>query len=212
MKNRGFTLAEVLITLGIIGVIAALTIPGLVASYQKKVLVTRMQKFYSVMHNAAKLKEAEAGSLDYSMFATTARDPDLMLDFFNINLKPYLQTISVKKLTQGIVIGFPDGSGCYMNEGDVTPSGLGRGHSRDYFCVNYRDCENIDEGKVWSGKSGNSRSVFYLGNSIAVKYFYYPAGTAASREYLKEDCANNRTFCAGLIQRDGWEIKDDYPW
>ena len=33
--NRGFTLAEVLITLGIIGVLAALTVPILTAKYKK---------------------------------------------------------------------------------------------------------------------------------------------------------------------------------
>ena len=39
-KNRraAFTLAEVLITLGIIGVVTALTIPTLTANYKKKVL------------------------------------------------------------------------------------------------------------------------------------------------------------------------------
>lgn len=35
-KNLGFTLAEVLITLGIIGVVAAMTIPMLITNYQKK--------------------------------------------------------------------------------------------------------------------------------------------------------------------------------
>ena len=32
--KKGFTLAEVLITLGIIGVVAAMTIPTLIANYQ----------------------------------------------------------------------------------------------------------------------------------------------------------------------------------
>ena len=36
MKKRAFTLAEVLITLGIIGVVAAMTIPTLISNYQKK--------------------------------------------------------------------------------------------------------------------------------------------------------------------------------
>lgn len=36
MRKRGFTLAEVLITLGIIGVIAAITIPMLIEAYIKK--------------------------------------------------------------------------------------------------------------------------------------------------------------------------------
>ena len=34
MKKSGFTLAEVLITLGIIGVVAAMTIPSLITSYK----------------------------------------------------------------------------------------------------------------------------------------------------------------------------------
>ncbi len=37
---RAFTLAEVLITLGIIGVVASLTIPGMVKDYQNKVFET----------------------------------------------------------------------------------------------------------------------------------------------------------------------------
>jgi prepilin-type N-terminal cleavage/methylation domain-containing protein len=45
----GFTLAEVLITLGIIGVVAALTIPALVAGYQEKALRTQFQKAFSVV-------------------------------------------------------------------------------------------------------------------------------------------------------------------
>ncbi len=45
-KNRraAFTLAEVLITLGIIGVVAALTIPTLIANYKKKQAISKLQK------------------------------------------------------------------------------------------------------------------------------------------------------------------------
>jgi prepilin-type N-terminal cleavage/methylation domain-containing protein len=41
--RRGFTLAEVLITLGIIAAVAALTIPGLIADYQKQALKTQFK-------------------------------------------------------------------------------------------------------------------------------------------------------------------------
>lgn len=45
MKNKvGFTLAEILITIGIIGVIAAMTIPALTTSIQKKMTVAKLQK------------------------------------------------------------------------------------------------------------------------------------------------------------------------
>ena len=62
--NKGFTLAEVLITLGIIGIVAAMTLPALTANYRKQVLVTRMQKFYTVFNQAIKMSELANGELD----------------------------------------------------------------------------------------------------------------------------------------------------
>lgn len=50
--SGAFTLAEVLITLGIIGVVAALTMPSLIANYQKKVYVDKLQKAYNTFSNA----------------------------------------------------------------------------------------------------------------------------------------------------------------
>ncbi len=59
MKNKfGFTLAEILITLGIIGIVAALTIPNLIAKYKLKVLETNFKYAYSLLLNAnALMKE-----------------------------------------------------------------------------------------------------------------------------------------------------------
>ena len=51
---RAFTLAEVLITLGIIGVVAALTLPTLISNYKKQTYVTGLQKAYSVLNNMTK--------------------------------------------------------------------------------------------------------------------------------------------------------------
>ena len=44
LKRPAFTLAEVLITLGIIGVVAAMTMPSLVANYEKKRTATAVKK------------------------------------------------------------------------------------------------------------------------------------------------------------------------
>ncbi len=52
MKNFAFTLAEVLITLGIIGVVAAMTLPTIIANYQEKVLVERLKQTYSIFSQA----------------------------------------------------------------------------------------------------------------------------------------------------------------
>ena len=52
LKRAAFTLAEVLITLGIIGVVAALTLPTLIQNHQKQVYVTQLKKAYSTLGNA----------------------------------------------------------------------------------------------------------------------------------------------------------------
>lgn len=52
MKKKGFTIAEVLITLGIVGVVAALTIPGITESSQKKVYASSLSAAVSDLENA----------------------------------------------------------------------------------------------------------------------------------------------------------------
>lgn len=52
LKNRAFTLAEILITIGIIGVVAALTMPSLINSYKDKQFKTAYKKAYSDIQNA----------------------------------------------------------------------------------------------------------------------------------------------------------------
>ena len=47
--KRGFTLAEVLITLGIIGVVAAMTLPALVGNYKKAQTISQLKKVYSTL-------------------------------------------------------------------------------------------------------------------------------------------------------------------
>lgn len=64
MKNKAFTLAETLITLGIIGVVAALTIPGLINNYKAQKLHAKFLKTYSLLQQGFKQMEADDVSLD----------------------------------------------------------------------------------------------------------------------------------------------------
>lgn len=59
----GFTLAEVLITLGIIGVVAAMTIPNLIANYKAHQLSSRFLESYSIIQQVFKQMEADDISL-----------------------------------------------------------------------------------------------------------------------------------------------------
>ena len=60
-QKTAFTLAEVLITLGIIGIVAAMTIPTLVTNIRNKGYVERFFKTYSVLQNASNMIVAEVG-------------------------------------------------------------------------------------------------------------------------------------------------------
>ena len=60
-KIAAFTLAEALITLGIIGIVAAMTIPTLMQKYYEKQTVNRLKETYSILTQALKLCGEENG-------------------------------------------------------------------------------------------------------------------------------------------------------
>lgn len=60
--KKGFTLAEVLITLGIIGIVAAMTLPTLIQNFQKLVVENQLKVAYSLISNAIKMAEVEYGT------------------------------------------------------------------------------------------------------------------------------------------------------
>ncbi len=61
LKAPAFTLAEVLVTLGIIGVVAAMTMPVLIQNHQKNVLKQQFKKSYSLMQQAYQKVFADNG-------------------------------------------------------------------------------------------------------------------------------------------------------
>ena len=60
-RKCAFTLAEVLITLGIIGIVAAMTIPTLIKNYQEKARDNQFKKVYATLNQAMKFTVSELG-------------------------------------------------------------------------------------------------------------------------------------------------------
>lgn len=83
-NHLAFTLAEILIVVGIIGIIAESTIPSLISDFQDKVAVTQVKKAYSTLSNAYKLAEQANGTPDY--WGLTANPSPTILS----TLTPYL--------------------------------------------------------------------------------------------------------------------------
>lgn len=85
--KKAFTLAEVLITLGIIGVVAALTIPTLVNNYRKKQFETGLKKEYSVLLQALDMYKQDNET------PLKKEDTDQSHGEFKNKIKPYLKIL-----------------------------------------------------------------------------------------------------------------------
>lgn len=73
-QKKAFTLAEVLITLAVIGVVAALTLPTLIKNYEKQVYVTNLKKAYAELSQVFKLYIADEGVTDLSQTSLFSTD------------------------------------------------------------------------------------------------------------------------------------------
>lgn len=70
MKKDGFTLAEVLITLAIIGVVATLTLPALMTNTAEQQAKTALKKGINTLTEAAQMNQAIAG-FDYASLTSS---------------------------------------------------------------------------------------------------------------------------------------------
>lgn len=214
MKSA-FTLAEVLITLGIIGIVASLTMPALVQDARKKEVSSRLAKFYSMMSQALLTSEQENGLIEDWGKQAMQYDEDGNYDtnanseisdaFFRKYIAPYFKYVSAEKdadfnyytkvaLADGSVMHVRNG-GCYdiyydIN-GDKKPNDIGR--DKFFFII----CTPINSAKAYF--------------DYGMHFGPYCAPKADTREEAIELCKKNRNFCARILQMDNWEIKDDYP-
>lgn len=91
--KKGFTLAEVLITLGIIGIVAAMTLPTLIGKYRKMQTVTQLKTNYTILNTAINRASAEYGTNinDWSIVGTEPYERSLY--FVENYIIPYLKVV-----------------------------------------------------------------------------------------------------------------------
>ena len=76
MKIKGFTLAEVLITIGIVGVVATMTMPALVQKYRTVEYTSKIKKAYTTLSVAMNeyLRSSSADKLSQTAFINNAQE------------------------------------------------------------------------------------------------------------------------------------------
>lgn len=218
-----FTLAEVLITLGIIGTIAALTIPTLVKEYQKQQTVTQLQKVYSTINQAIKMSELENGSI--STWPIPAANIDEYNNWWNTYIIPYFSVIQNCGSTVSPCLSQKF---TYLDATEIS-------WSTGYTNILLKDGVGVHTGAIDSNEAdiyfdlNASKRPNIMGKDIFMITILYPQGKTTfygqnlnfTRDYIlgNHDASCNKSSgnlkgrtCGLLIQMDGWKISDDYPW
>ena len=222
-RKIAFTLAEVLITLGIIGVVAAMTIPTLMANHRKKVVETKLEKIYSVMNQAINLTNAEYGDVtNWIIDCGSSNSPTCSINevenWFNSTIGKHLETLKTgktKNKTDDILL-------IYLKDGSIL--GVTNYIYDMFFYVNSDAISNARSGKnyflfrfnpILLSHQNNEEAQKDLKYSLKPTFEPYSNYWNGTREQLIDghsfSCAQNHAFCAKLIQYDGWKISKDYP-
>ncbi len=239
-RKRAFTLAEVLITLGIIGVVAALTIPTLIANYEKKQTVSKLQKVYATLSNMTKMLYADGGASSLSGTISVEKTKQ----FFDEYVLKYFKSpvISPNRVCpfKGVA------NSCFVYKGinnDLTDVSVYTDYSAgrvffttadgiSYFMAIFRWVLETDE-------DGNTQYVLIYDanpniyvdlngikppNTYGKDVYRFSADfskgiiNARCSDYTNDQINTNCSAtgdglcCFEKIRRDGWKIKDDYPW
>ena len=214
-KKLAFTLAEVLITLGIIGIVSAMTIPTLVTRYQKNVTLSKLKKVYAEFGSIAKMSIINGNIYNHNMSSNTV---------FDTFIKPHVR--SAKMINESEAFKFNQLNGAenvlfFSTDEDFLSFTTDNGIKYSI----YRVGEGTDgtRNDVWFDLNGSSAPNI-LGKDIFVFHIDFYNGTVApfrleSVTYggpgiLASDCSTSGSgrYCFTKIYYDGWQIKDDYPW
>ncbi|PWL80151.1 hypothetical protein DBY21_02310 [Candidatus Gastranaerophilales bacterium] len=214
-SEKAFTMAEVLITLGIIGIVAAMTLPSVIANAQKKAVASRVHKFYNTMNNALLRAIADYGDVNEWMpnAPTTYEDNE---NFFKMYILPYIKYTKYEKCqnpilnSTSICIYLQQGMMEFMvdeNGGDLYyfVDGKAKLSSRNSFLFQFNKINGFDE-------DGNP--YVHINNKTTIEpYTYGWDGKYESLTTAKRKCSKSGgNYCTKIMQLNNWEITDDYPW
>ena len=228
MKKFGFTLAETLITLGIIGIVAAMTIPNLITEHQKRASVTKLQRAISEINQAYRLSFDEVGE------ATKEEAFEMGVDeYFKKYWAPYIKVLNTCSSYQACgyktAIPFKHPNRTISSWMVVDKSRRATFYTMDGFLYIIFIAANGEtiaaaERKILVDINGSSapnqfgKDVFILTRVEKDGGGVRPFGYEKTDEEIKNNCSksyyNNIAgfMCAERIRRAGWKIDNNYPW
>lgn len=238
-KILAFTLAEVLITIGVIGVVAAITIPSLITKYHKVIVENRLKDSYSIISNAVKMAEEEwgVGFEPTDGLTSTGWSPRSSKFVFDKYFRPFMK-INYEYSQDDCVelskaYGQNPNSGMYIDYNGACyslPNGTsiifwaGRKDTDSPYLMTVQFRINPAKKKQIDGIDVFGLQIVNSNNGLVVTSGLEQIGFEISDEKLIEACGSDsdripvngywwgrNAFCLELIKRNGWKIPANYP-
>ncbi len=232
-KTVSFTLAEVLITLGIIGVVAAMTLPSVINNYKRTEAETALKRAYSLMSQALRAAVAEHGDIndwpewdDATLIFEKYLTPELKVG------KSYGSNDDITKIMcyegknknffvngdKNYQYGWLDQAHTYIKTPFIAKKTasiklvdgtcIGLNPSGSYGKQLYIDINGNDKGPNIAGKD---LFFFIIVNNELLPYGYDWPQEDLVNPSVQNSCVINGVLsglvCAARIMRDGWQIK-----
>ena len=228
MKNQkcnfklAFTLAEVLITLGIIGVVAAITIPVLISNYQKKQLETQIKATYSTIQQT--LRYAEDEDISYSTVADG--NSKFLKEWFDNFLAKHMKVgqVCVDRVPKGCWHQIYNLGGSKVGDSEGIGTGIisfnivkGSSFMLDgYLAEHMMSLFGIDtdeSGLVFFFDANGKTKPNVIGKDVFVMAWtekgLVPAGYSKSKAEIDDNCYNGSAyFCLNKVIENDWKIPD----
>ena len=226
-----FTLAETLLTLAIIGVVAGLSMPGVIGSYEKSVACTRVNKFYSQLNHALSeyLRNSHMSRGDYIVPVVDVNDDWWRKD----NVGAWMaepQKVDDPENRHRICYLQKDGTAyCILRVNDTVKASLERDYNTDNYDLQdtersvsalriffYPNSKYLKSGCMEDKKCcGRRMFVLEIFDGIlhtGVGATYRIDRYEAIRDCQKDTSSDSWAACTRLIELDSWAIQRDYPW
>ena len=204
-RKSAFTLAEILITLGIIGIVAAMTIPNLIQNNYEKKVVAQLRETQSILSQAVRMAEEEHG--DASGWglsgAVTSGDATTIAE----KIKPHLKLAADCGLVDRDAICTPNTSYKALN-GQITTTNYGQNSA--YYKVKLMNGTSI----WWRGANtieiaGNEYILFWidvnnsaLPNTIGKDLFLFIYENYSVKPEGARQVQNDNNTCS--LNSTGW--------
>lgn len=198
-RKQAFTLAEVLITLGIIGVVSAMTIPSLVQNYQRDTYVTQLHKVYNDITQGFKqvITDSNAVSLGESNY--TARGAAWFLN----NYFKTLTTCTVDDLDSCFADSYQNMVGTNIDLSDTVDGNCAVIASGSAICLDQRFVTVDVNGKKGPNIFGRDLFVFNVMNDGTID-----SGVVGNfDEQCREAESAGDVSCFARIISDGWRME-----